>query len=202
MKRDRTQRRQPKIARGEAKQLQLQLVAASKSRALVRVRRSCDSGWLCGYVVEVGPQLVAMLVISDHILFDGFTVFRIQDVSSVESPALHASFAETALRLRRQEPPTSPNIDLTDLRSLLLSATAAFPLVTVHREIEDPDICHIGIVQEIVGDTLHMQLINPDAEWYAEPDEFSVSAITRVDLGGLYEQALSLVADSRPRVGP
>ena len=57
----------------------------------------------------------------------------------------------------------------------------------------------VGTVQEIVGDTLHMQLINPDAEWYDEPDEFSLSAITRVDFGGLYEQALSLVADSRPR---
>lgn len=175
-------------------QVRADLVAAQASRTLVRVRRSVEEGWAAGWVVGVGPQLFALSVVSDSILFNGFQVFRIRDVSSVEVPSPHAAFIETALRLRGQIAPQDPPIDLSDLQSALTSASAAFPLVAVHQEIEDPDVCFIGTVQQIADGKLFLKTVSPDGQWDGEQETITVSDITRIDFGGLYEQALSLVA--------
>jgi hypothetical protein len=177
-------------------QMRADLVAAQAEHRLVRVRRSLEPGSANGYVVNVGPHFFSLLFVSDLIIFDGFRVFRIRDLSSVEVPAPHASFVETALRLRAALAPPSPPIDLADLPSLLTSASAAFPVITVHREIDDPDVCHIGVVQKIVDGTLTLKTINPDGLWDNEPVLFDLPEITRVDFGGLYEQALTLVVEA------
>jgi len=40
-----------------------------------------------------------------------------------------------------------PRVGLANIAELLLSAGKAFPLVTIHREEVDPDVCWIGRVQ-------------------------------------------------------
>ena len=170
------------------------LVAAQAERRLVRVRRSLEPGWADGYVVNIGPHFFVFLLVSDQIIFNGFQAFRIRDLSTLEIPAPHASFVESALRLRGALPPPNPSIDLSDLPSLLTSASTAFPVITVHRETVDPDVCHIGAVLKIANDTVTLRGINADGQWDGEAEVFGLSEVTRVDFGGLYEQALSLVA--------
>ena len=78
------------------------------------------------------------------------------------------------------------------IEELLLSAGRAFPLVTIHRERIDPEVCFIGRVQGIDRGRLSLLEIGPDAKWEDSPEEYRVGEITRVNFGGDYETALHL----------
>src|SRR5262245_44823922 len=181
---------------GNRLEMRASLVGARDTQALVRVHRSVESGFANGYVVGVGPEWFALCLVADLIIFNGFQVFRFRDVSSVEVPAPYAAFVDRVLRLRRQTLPPNPEVDLTDIATVLRTASATYSLVTVHREVVDPDVCHIGSVEGIADGTLVLRPISPDAEWLEERESFPLHDITRIDFGGLYEDALALAASA------
>jgi hypothetical protein len=176
-------------------EMRAELVGARDTQTLVRLRRSVERGWVGGYVASVGPEWFVMCVVADLILFNGFQAFRFKEVESVEAPAPYSGFVERALRLRRQTRPADPAIDLADVATVLSSASAAFPLISIHQEIADPEVCFIGAVEEIARGTLVLKTISPDAAWNEERERFPLRDITRVDFGGLYEEALRLAAE-------
>ena len=77
-------------------------------------------------------------------------------------------------------------------RDLLLSANLIFPLVTIHRERVDPDICEIGRVVWADKRYLSLREIDPHAKW-EQQRQYRLSEITRVDFGGAYEEALHFI---------
>lgn len=169
------------------------LHAAAAEGTLVRLARTIESGHVSGYVVEVGPELFLMCVVSDLILFDGFQAFRLDDLERVWNPAPHRAFVERALTLRGQERPAAPGVDLANLKALLTSAAGRFPLLTIYREHVEPDSCHIGRVVIVSDRTVTLREISPDATWDQDTEAYALQEITRVDFGGLYEDALALV---------
>lgn len=175
-------------------EMRAELVGARDSQTLVRVRRSVERGWVNGYVTSVGPEWFVMCVVADLIVFNGFQAFRFKEVESVEVPAPYTGFVERALRLRGEARPEDPAIDLTDIATVLTSASGAFPLISIHQEVADPEVCFIGSVEEIARGTLVLKTISPDAAWNDERERFPLRDITRVDFGGLYEEALRLAA--------
>jgi hypothetical protein len=74
-----------------------------------------------------------------------------------------------------------------------VSAGGLFPLVTVHREVMDPDVCWIGRILGVDRGSVSLLEITPDATWEEKPESFRLSEITRVNFGGDYETALHLV---------
>jgi hypothetical protein len=160
---------------------------------LVRIRRRFESSLIRGYVMAVGPQFFLLALVSDRLWFDGFECFRIADVLGVEADP-YASFAEAALKKRGQRRPRKSKIDVKSVDSILLTASEAFPLVTIHMERKDPDVCYIGRVSDIKKGRVSLLKINPHAKWETEPNQFPLRKITRVSFGGDYEGALHLVA--------
>ena len=69
----------------------------------------------------------------------------------------------------------------------------SFPLVAIHRERVNPDVCWIGRVTGVDRGRVSLLKIDPDASWDAEPKEYRLNEITRVNFGGDYENALHLV---------
>jgi len=163
-----------------------------RKRQLVRFDRRFKHSPVRGYVLDVGPKFFLLAVVSDCIWFDGFECFRIGDVQSVRSDP-YASFAESALRKRRERIPAKPRVSVAAIEELLVSAGSHFPLVTVHRERVDPDVCWIGRVLGVERGRVSLLEITPDATWEEKPESFRLSEITRVSLGGDYETALHLV---------
>ena len=182
----------------EASRLEVRasLVAARDTQVLVRVHRTVQPGFANGYVIDVGREWFTLCYVADQIVFDGFQVVRFKDVSSVESPGPNATLVGRVLRLRQPVKPRDPGIDLGDIASVLRTASSAYPLITLHRDVADPDVCHIGAVERIEGGTVVLRLMSPDGAWEEEREPFRLQDITRVDFGGLYEEALSLVASS------
>jgi hypothetical protein len=162
------------------------------ARQFVRLERRFEDFPVRGYVLDVGPKFFMLAVVSDRLWFDGFECFRIGDVRGLR-PDPYAAFAESALHKRGERLPRKPRIDLGNVGALLVSASRLFPLVTVHREVMEPDVCWIGRVLGIHRGRLSLLQITPNACWEEQPEAFRLSEITRVNFGGGYEAALHLV---------
>jgi hypothetical protein len=167
-----------------------------REHCAVRFSRRFEAGRVRGYVLDVGPQFFLVALVSEYIRFNGFQCFRASDVKNLE-PDPYAAFAEAALKKRGLRRPKKPSVSVASVDRLLLSAARAFPLVTIHTESIDPDVCWIGRVLGINRSRVSMLEINPDATWDEAPTEHRLNEITRVDFGGDYEDALHLVG-SKP----
>jgi hypothetical protein len=173
------------------------LTAAIAARRLVRLTTRYDDWVVCGYVVGLGPGFVMILVVNDRIWLDGFECFRRPDIIAVEDDP-NASFHEKALALRGEIITDAPPVSLASIEALLKTAGRAFRLVTIYCEGVDPEVCHIGHVDEVRGGQLVMREVTPAAEWETEFECYPTASITRVAFGADYEEALSVVAGDLP----
>ena len=121
-----------------------------------------------------------------------FECSRINDVKNLRSDP-YASFAAAALKKRGERRPKKPPVSVANIEELLLSAGKAFPLVTIHREEVDPDVCWIGRVQGVNRGRVSLLEIGPDTIWEDKPEKYRIKEVTRVNFGGDYENALHLV---------
>jgi hypothetical protein len=174
------------------------LAKAMAERTLVQLTTRYDEIDIRGYVMGVGPGFVMIAVVNDRIWFDGFECFRRSDIMAVEDDPC-TEFVERALELRGEIAPSAPPVSLASIEALLATAGQAYRLVTVHREGIDPEICHIGSIQEIDGADLILHEVTPAAEWEDEFDRYLITEITRVAFGADYEDALSIVAGEPPK---
>lgn len=174
------------------------LVRARSNKLLVKFATQFDAGYVYGYILDLGPRFFLVAVVNDASHFNGFQCFRLSDVRELQVPAKYAAFTEAALKKRGERMPKKPSVPVRSLRELLLTANDTFPLVTIHRERAAPGVCHIGRVLEVNKGRVTLLEIGPDAAWDAEPIQYRLSEITRVDFGCGYEEALHLVGGPPP----
>jgi hypothetical protein len=180
----------PKIIKSE-------LARAHRERLLVRFTRPFEGGTFCGYVLDVGPRFFLLLIVGDDgVRFNGFSCLRLTDVRKLNVPHKYANFLLAAQKKLKEKAPRKPPVAVGNVESLLISANRKFPLVTIHRETVDPEICHIGRVVGVKGNYVLLLEIGPDATWDKKPTSYRLAEITRVDFGGQYEEALHLVGGS------
>jgi hypothetical protein len=170
------------------------LADAIASRSLVRISRKVEPGVADGYVVNTSEQWLLLLLVGDAISYAGFQAFRLQDVASLEIPSPRAAFYETVLRKRGLRRPMTPRLGLSSSEELVRSAGERFPLITIHREKADPGVCHIGQVVRVSPASISLLEVDSDAAWDEAPTAYRLAQVTRVDFGGPYEEALTLVA--------
>lgn len=163
-----------------------------RRQILVRFSRRFEQSTIQGYVIDVGPRFFLLALVNDRIRFDGFECFRRSDVKNLR-PDPYAAFVEAALKKRGDRRPKKPRVSVEKIDDLLLSAGRIFPLVVIHREQINPDVCWIGRVLGIQRGRVSLLEIGPDAMWEDTPEEYRVMEITRVSFGGDYENALDLV---------
>jgi hypothetical protein len=175
-----------------------QLTRFMRKRQCVRFTRRFEQGYARGYVLDVGPKFFLLLALqSDKVRFDGFSCFRVADVKNL-GPDPYAAFIEAALKKLKEPMPKKPRVSVASIEELLLSATKLFPLLTIHRERVDPDVCWIGKSEEIGQGQVSLLEIGPDATWYRKPTRYKLNEITQVEFGGEYEEALHLVGGNPP----
>ena len=133
-----------------------------------------------------------------NVYLNGFVALRLADVKKVKRGGGPDFFLGKALVTRGQWPPTGADVDLDDLAELVRSAAEVAPLVTLHIEADDPTVCFIGRPVRFTSRSVHLLQITPEAEWDGEPTRWKFSDVTRVDFGGKYEEALSLIGGTPP----
>jgi len=164
---------------------------AMHGHQLVRFSSRFENSTVRGYVLGIGPQFFLLSVVSDRIWFDGFECFRARDVRNLR-PDPYTAFAETALRKRGERKPKKPRVSVASVQDILVSASRAFPLVTIHLEHIDPSVCYIGRVVGVDKRRASLLQIDPHARWEEKPTEYLLSQITRVGFGADYEDALNI----------
>ena len=174
-----------------------ELRKAADENTLVRIERgdfeeSCPE--LEGKVLSFSESIVCVAALDDRVRFNGFEIFSRDQITDIEIPAPHARFYESALRLRGEAIPQPPPLSLISMRSVLESVGEIAPLVVIHRETDEPEVCEIGQVTSFDSNTFRLREIDPDAEWDEDESEFPYDEVTRVSYGGEYEAALALVA--------
>ena len=174
-----------------------QLKELSRTRQFAKFWRPFEESSVRGYVLDVGPTFFLLSIVRGEIWFDGFECFRIKDVRKLE-PDPYAAFIEAALKKRGERRPKRPRVGLGSIEDILLSGGRAFPLVTIHREQVDPDVCWIGRVVGVERGRVSLLEIGPDAKWDKKSSEYRLSEITRVNFGGDYEDALHLIGGDPP----
>jgi hypothetical protein len=173
---------------------------AASDLSPVRIRRQIPGAdRLEGFVLAVGERWVLLSNLSNGVRLDGFVAVRIDDIASVRTPA-SAGFMRSALEWRGQWPPPTdgPELNLSSDAGLITSAMAASPLVTLHIEYERPDVCFIGKPIRITAKRVDLQEVTPEATWENGGHTFGFKEISRVEIGGDYEQALHAVAGPAP----
>jgi hypothetical protein len=174
-----------------------QLARFMHSRQFVRFTRRFEQASVRGYVLDVGPKFFLLAVESDQVRFDGFCCFRARDVKNLRRDP-YAAFAEAAFKKLKEPMPKKPKVSVSSIEELLLSANRAFPVLTIHRETVDPEVCWIGKIKEIQRGQVALLEIGPDAKWDRKPTFYKMNEITAVEFGGEYERALHLVGGNPP----
>ena len=174
------------------------LKAARRSARVVEIqRRRLDTNLLLGIVLDVGDEVALLHRLSDSIHLDGYTVFRIADVTHVNLLPRYRSFYKRALVLRREHARLPRGIDLRSIASAIATAGAFFPLLTLHREAISPDTCSIGTVRQLTDKSIVLRWLTPGATWDGESPRYRLADITLLEFGGEYEDALARVAGAR-----
>jgi hypothetical protein len=168
------------------------LQTALANRDLVRLTRGFDDVTAKGYVLAVGRAYFLVALVSDQLRFDGFACLRVKDLKSIDADP-YRTFSEAALKQRGLRRPRVPRLTMDTARTILESACAICPLVTLHREEVDPEVCHIGQVVSTNRTQVALLEISPHAVWDQTATSYPLREITRIDFGGSYEEALLLV---------
>jgi hypothetical protein len=176
------------------KNSQSQLLRALTTRTLVRIERSLEHCFVDGYVVAVAKKWFVMHVLGDGITFIGYQSYRVKDLNALVTPAPYAEFQEAVIRKRKLRRIIPRGLDLSSTSTLLSSANAKFPLITIHCEEQDPELCYIGRVTAISRTSVELNEVTPNATWENGLSTYPLAQITRVDFGGPYEEALALIA--------
>lgn len=173
---------------------------ASSERLVVRIRRWIPSSdRIDGFVVAASDTWVTIACL-DGCRLDGWHVLRVRDIQAVVIDPDKGCMQIRALKARSCWPPEDPALDLTDALSLLNSLAAQTRVAAIHLELDRPDICWEGRILCVDADTVTYLEIDTQAEWKRKPRLIDLDDITRIDIGGDYESALTLLAGPLPSV--
>ena len=172
------------------------LKSAMKDETLIRFSSRFEDNFVKGYVLAVGEKFFVLALVSDRIRFDGYECFRVADIRDPR-PDPCASFVEAALKARNENKPRCP-IEVANIETLLTSATGEYPIIAIHQEAIDPDVCWIGRVLSVKSGVVSFLAMRPDASWEEDATDYNLRDITRVNFDGDYERALHLVGGDPP----
>lgn len=183
-----------------------ELRAAYASGGRVKVLRDRlydDVDVLRGTVVAVGREWFMIAIYDDSVYFEGWDVARIADVTAVEvEPDDFQAYARRAA----VESLAMPAVPLELLEALTLPALEVARriiersgLIGVYVESDDdPDVLFIGRHTTGPDDDIWILEIDVAGVWHDEPSSFDPDEITRLTIGGRYQDALERYGDPFP----
>ncbi|MFJ2550574.1 hypothetical protein [Microbacterium sp. NPDC087591] len=146
-------------------------------------------------MLRVGAAWALLAQVSDGGYFDGLIAFRVVDVTRVSRDL---SFATTFAQTQSQWPPAVPfEIDLDSTEGLLRGTGAGGRLIGLQKE-KERDALWIGKFDAIARRFAYIHEVRPDATWHPEPLGYKTKAITAVQFGTRYFDALSAIAGAGP----
>jgi hypothetical protein len=172
-----------------------------RSQYLVKLsRKPLDQSDIYGFVLAYSETLTLLNVLETRTFtLNGYAVIRNEDISLYavyDRPDYY--FDSRVLKLKGIKPAPQPDIIVASFPDLLASIDEQYPLITIHREEINDEVCFIGRLAGMTPKTFTLFEIDDSAEW-DRLHRYRFEDITRVDFGGGYEEALALIASENEK---
>lgn len=151
---------------------------------------------ITGVFIAASEEWLLMERVEHEVMLNGFVALPREDVDLVVD--LTGQFMGRALAALDQYPTHPGPVDLTDVRTLITTAGSLYPLVVVHTEYDDPDVCWIGQVRSCGAHSVELRAISPQAKWDDEDTEYDFEEISLVEFGTRYDKALRILGGPPP----
>ncbi|MBL8211621.1 MAG: hypothetical protein JNK87_12950 [Bryobacterales bacterium] len=154
-------------------------------------RRPLDRDPLRGFALDWTEDLTLLQVMEDQqFRLNGYTVFRNADVKQWRTVGPD-EFSAKAAKLHRLRPMAPAGLRYSSMQEAALTAGAAFPLITIHQERLDRNVCFVGKVERVTRRRVTILPISPAGNWETKREHYEIADITRIDFGGAYETLLA-----------
>ncbi len=164
------------------------LASAMADREIIKLwRQPIDKHRLEGYIVGLSHKWVVLEVIEgDPLVLDGYKAVRLADISAIK---VDDSFVSEYFQRREVFPRRQPDVDLTDLHSLLHGVSKDYAMFVIECERVEPGICFIGVAEGLTKRSLWMKKFSSNTKWI-DTEKFKLKDITSISFGGGYVNAL------------
>ncbi len=172
----------------------------AKIRHLFEINRCPrDVGPTVGFVVDFSDALILFHALDqDSFRLNGYTVIKVEDIGCYRVFGKADNWQFRAVKHFRLRPVRPVGVCVASLPELLRSVAKHYPLITLHPERKEPDVCYIGSLVSMTERTFTFEDLDCNGEW-GGPHRMKFSDVTRVDFGGGYEKALAVTAPKRPK---
>jgi len=154
---------------------------AMQANQIIGIWRSViDEAEYYGFLVGLGDTFFGLHIISEAVRLDGYVCLRPEDINEYQAPHHKSDFYFNALNIRNMHPLIPEGVDFRNAETILKTAGAHFPLVTIHTEIVDPEVCYIGKVISIENGILRLHEIDSDAVWNDAYTDWTRLAVQRL----------------------
>jgi hypothetical protein len=126
----------------------------------------------------------------DTFSFSGYTIIRDSDITYQRFFTKASDWRRRALTKIKSQGGQWPHLNLDSWQAIIVSVAASFPVLTIHPEIADPDVCYIGYPLKVGRKKLVLDDLDCNSKW-------SGPRKIRIDLDGGYERALAGTAPAR-----
>lgn len=167
------------------------------SNRLIEIDRSPlskENMW--GFVAYAGESFVVLNIVSENFFLNGFTIIRTNDIRRYKIVEDREDMIRYVLSQRYSSKFLEQfSIDSDELHdfSFLKTIHKYYPLVTILREEMDETICSIGRIEELKNRIFLLRELSTTAQWEGVR-RFRYSDVTRIDVGGKYEEGLWMYA--------
>ncbi len=164
--------------------------ALAENQLVILYRKAISEHKLNGYVIGLSNTWVLLQAVdNDMLMLDGYNAVRLGDVSHF---TVDDSFVGEYLRLRGIHSEKLPEVNVSDLFSLLQAVSEHFPLFMIERECVEPGIGIVGQVERLTKRSLRMDKFSSKAKWIGT-EKFKLKDITSVNFGDHYHEALAFM---------
>ncbi len=159
-------------------------------------RPKCEEEFLKGYLLDYSDDWSLVNVSHDDFFLNGYSIIKNEHIKRYRLLDDYNNFLDRTLKKIGEVPKKPPGIELNSIDDILKTVNKEYPIFTIHREILNKEICHIGSLQRITLKTFTLSLIGPGAKYDGE-SRIKKNDITRIDFSGNYEKCLWLMASPK-----
>jgi hypothetical protein len=164
---------------------------------LVIVKRSIpDCHELRGSIVLENKNWLVLALLNDAVFYDGYVAVRRSDINEIVD-ASEEGFESRALKVLARNPESLGDLSARSASGLVNAMAKRYRLITVHREFRNPNSCVIGEIASVSRTEIQLHSITRKARFQRGTWTIPFSDITRIEWGGMYEQAIEAVLPKR-----
>jgi hypothetical protein len=182
----------------KARSIRRTLQISMSDQSVVRVYRRPKhaTGYLEGFVVDIGTKWALLAQTRDGGWFNGWVAFRLDDVATARADG---GFSDRFARTRPEWPPASPLPagSLDNTRDVVDAFGFGSRLIGIEKERERNAIW-IGLLDETWPKTVWLLEVLSNAQWLEAPLGYKLKDITSLQTDTLYMRALEESAGPAP----